>query len=643
MALGLAIDAWEPILSLLKDGELRRLYMTGDSRIMHVLRTAKFNVVCMLHKRVSACDLSELHSLFPRASSICLDRHSRCCDRMSPKTSFVIPRRTLPALRFNHVRRLHITFALPTWIYGGNNTRSFFAIFPGLETVRLKVHIVVDFNRLIRHLPATLLALHIDVKKKYGPHRVIDATFDTSELPANLLALDVTCRPGDYLRPSSDSPEWPRSLTRLCLPAVPTFDLVKSLPPMVEFISLRGDAPSLPYSAFPPSATRINIGRTVIELDNVFNPNLKILSARIQWLSASDLRRYALPLPSSLQCTDVKMLVALAMSSRDPVDFILNGLPPGIDLNEVATEAHGHEDVNGVLFNASAFKLHCPGMPPVPTGVDSDSWCDRFHYLTSRVSWSSPVKALQIGGVRHPAFDDFPRTDDAHFLDDQVVKAVLLKHRDTITNVLIGESFEDFDNEVATDVMEWLTSPNNIKTIVVQYFNAAVIARAFERAPMPNRTITSLNMRNTGRPPSEVFQLASMLPCLTKLSIFIGELSGEYDSVAGNEISFRCLEDGCPRLRKLSLSIDVDTRLIPQYYLDVDFASHLPRNLKSLTINAANVAYLEDKFDERVFPNLPRSMKTLVLELDYIFCKDYTVNHRLRPATLRRLDISTAV
>jgi hypothetical protein len=93
----------------------------------------------------------------------------------------------------------------------------------------------------------------------------------------------------------------------------------------------------------------------------------------------------------------------------------------------------------------------------------------------------------------------------------------------------------------------------------------------------------------------------------------------------------------------MSLSVDGNARVVPQYYLDVDFASHLPTNLKSLTINAANVAYLEDKFDERVFPNLPRSMRTLVVILDYIFCKDYTVNRRLRPATLRRLDISTAV
>jgi hypothetical protein len=236
-----------------------------------------------------------------------------------------------------------------------------------------------------------------------------------------------------------------------------------------------------------------------------------------------------------------------------------------------------------------------------------------------------------------------PRTDDAHFLDDQVVKAVLRKHGGTITNVLIGESFDDFDNEVTTEVMEWLTSPNNVKTIAVQYFNAASIARAFERAATLNRTITSLNVRNTGRPPSEMFQLASMMPCLTKLSIFIDELPGEHDSVASNTLSFRCLKDRCPQLRKMSLSIDVDTRLVPQYYLDVDFASHLPRNLKSLTINAANVAYLEDKFDEYVFPNLPRTMRTLVVILDYIFCKDYTVNHRLRPAALRRLDISTAV
>jgi hypothetical protein len=314
--------------------------MTGDGRVMHVLRTAKFDILCMLHKRTSACDLSELHSLFPRVSSICLDRHSRHRDRMLPKTSFVIPRRTLPTLRFNHIRRLHITFALPTWIYNRNSTRSFFAVFPSLETVRLKVHIVEDFNRLIRHLPATLLALHIDVKKKYGPHRVIDGTFNTSELPPNLLALDVTCRPGDYLRPSSDSPEWPRSLTRLCLPAIPTLDLIKSLPPTVEFISLREDAPSLPYSAFPPSATHIHIGQTVIELDAVLNPNLKVLSATLQWPSIYDLRRHVLPLPTSLECIDVKLLVALAMSSRDPVNFILNQLPLGIDLNEVATEAH---------------------------------------------------------------------------------------------------------------------------------------------------------------------------------------------------------------------------------------------------------------------------------------------------------------
>jgi hypothetical protein len=131
--------------------------------------------------------------------------------------------------------------------------------------------------------------------------------------------------------------------------------------------------------------------------------------------------------------------------------------------------------------------------------------------------------------------------------------------------------------------------------------------------------------------------IAFTMPCLKTLKIYLSYRVGANGS--GTELfRFRELKDKCPDLKSFTLNINLANEkghpLVG--YLDDDFALHLPPRLKSLNICGMSVAYRSENFEQKVFPNVPRTLRKFKLELDRVFCPGRRIQTDTIPKTLRR-------
>lgn len=635
MALGLSIDAWEHILSLLKDDSLTRMYMTGNTDLIRVLRLAKFELFALLHKRDADYDLTALHAMFPNVSTLLLDRHSRSYD-VGRKKIGVNPFRLLPRVKFHNLRHLEITFLLPEQL-SGDRAAEFIGLFPALQVLNVKID-AADLNRFLRHLPPNLLKLLLSVKL----HRKFKSavTLDVAALPRTLVGFKVERPDGVVSIDTSRPVPWPPSLTSIHLSGSLSVDVLKSLPRTLEYVSCPNyeseeELQVLPYSAFPPSTTYIYLGNHPVMLDSPLNPDTILLMASIYWPSIDDLSRFALPLPKKLMHIGGQVVPTLARAASDPVDFILH-LPSAFNCIDYAKDLHGLE-INGSRFDAYDFRAKRMKFGVPPDDVDRSTWIDRLDYLTRAFSWSSRLEHLTIGGDKLILF--VPLLGGSHSLDAQIVDCLLRGDTSDLWSVEFGESFHEFDDATIARTLQWLSSSAHVvEDVSIYWLHMDRILPVLQTIPTQSHSVRRLIIENVNCSLEDGISLASHFPCLRKLRI-------STDWPANNEsrdvvFGFRSLKIFCPHLKKIGIGLQVDSPS-PKLcgYLDEDFAAHLPPKLKSLVIVAPNFAYRQDKFEVRVFPLLPRTMKKFVLRIDHVISRGHKLQLELRPKTLRRFEV----
>jgi hypothetical protein len=636
MALGLSIDAWERILSLLKDDSLTRMYMTGDTDLIRVLRVAKFDLLVLIHKHGADYDLTALHAMFPNVSTLLLDRHSRSYDVGRKKTG-INPFRLLPQVKFQNLRHLEITFLLPEQL-SGHKTSEFIGLFPALQVLDVKID-VADMNRFLRHLPPNLLKLLLVVKL----HRKFKSavTLDVAALPRTLVGFKVE-RPNGVISIDTSQPvPWPPSLTSIHLSGSLSLDVLKSLPRTLEYVSCPNyesdeEFQVLPYSAFPPSTTYIYLGNHPVMLDAPLNPDTILLMANVHWTSVGDLNRFALPLPKKLLYIGGRVVRALARSSPDPVDFILH-LPTAFNCVDFVKDLHGLE-VNGSPFDAYDFRAKRMKFGVPPNDVVRSTWIDRLDYLTRAFSWSSRLEHLTIGVDK--LIHLTPLLGGSHSLDAQIVDCLLRGDTSDLWSVEFGESFHEFDDATITSTLQWLSSSAHaVEDVSICWLSMDRILPIMQTIPTQSHSVRRLIIENVNCSLEDGTSLASHFPCLRKLRIST-DWPIENDVSRDVVVGFRSLKIFCPNLKKIGIGLQIDS-MSPRLsgYLDEDFAAHLPPKLKSLVIVAPNFAYRQDNFEARVFPFLPRTLKKLVLRIDHVTSRGHKLQLELKPKTLRRFEV----
>jgi hypothetical protein len=633
MALGLSVDAWQRILSLLKDAEITRMYMTGDVRIFRILRTARFNLALRMHKRFadSELDLATIHDYFPNVSALEMYFSTRGYNAHQPK-----PRLTLlrPAhtLSFKSLRDLSIHFAVQPNLPGGG-VCSFLQMFPVLEKLRLKLHTVTqDLNHVIKVLPNTLHYVNLTIKDDYLVRTHPGITLDVRSLPRNLTSVAIFCVLMD-MPDDLEVSHWPQSLTSLTFLAPLTEHTLSSLPRSLESISMgtyeSKNLPVLPYSLFPPNLTSLDIGSQGLELDMPLKRDLTCLAANVHWSSDADLRRFALPLPANLRYLNHKVMIALARSSPNIADFILNQLPPDFEKCIVADCVRDAPTIGGIPFDAVDFKARRPHVPLPPQGVDRAAWASRFERLTANDTWSRPIGTLHIG-------EDKPSFFAAWSMDAQLVGAIIEKHPVGVSHVTLGETFQDFGEPTISKVFAWILSCPTLTSLALRRLDLQFVLPRLQSCPSVSN-IRRLSIAGPNMTLEKSLAIAFTMPCLKTLKIYLSYELGA-NGPRAELFRFRELKDKCPELKSLTLSINLanENRHPLVGYLDDDFALHLPPRLKSLNICGMSVAYRPENFEEKVFPNVPRTLRKFKLELDHVSCPGRRIQTDAMPRTLRR-------
>jgi hypothetical protein len=634
MALGLSKDAWQQTFEYLKDYDLIRLYMTGDMRLMHVLRTASFLLQVRLHRRRGGptFDLTSIHQMFPNINRMSIVHEQKSYNKGIPSLAYS-PRDTPTNMQFRSVRVLAMT-AGTHWVYGPK-IAPFLSMFPALEWLRVDIGKDTLLCRFVAALPSTLRVLRID---RYRPSNspLGAKLLPVGSLPRSLISLRISMGSNLSVWCPTQNEDWPPALTSLNLSTCPTLILIKSLPPHLERLHITGDftsETSIPYSAFPASLTHLWLGPQSVELDKPLNPELKCIKCDIRCSLIADFRRFMLPLPRQLMHVQWGALVTLAETSPNPLKFVLEDLPPGINKIDLASFVwYTTSDNQKPIFNFRDVLAQRPNMPPIPAGVSRDEWVNRFHYLARESSaWSSPITGIRLGGEGSPnTLPDLMYRANYH-LDEEIAPTLLDSSH--MRNVTLWPTFCDYSPSFIAKAVTSIAASKTIRKFKLIKCDLSVLMPIFQTLATPNTSITRLLIRGSKCSLDELMALATSMPNLKELTATIFVQSPFYTPV----ISIRELGDKCPNLKTLDLDLRMDSTVILGLF-DPDFALYLPRRLRSLSIVCKSMSYPDEDFEKLVFPNLPASLRQLKLHLDCIDKPGRELNFEALPRTLRQFE-----
>lgn len=634
MALGLSRDAWQQTFEYLKDYDLIRLYMTGDTRLMHVLRTASFLLRMRLHRRRGAptFDMTSIHQMFPNINRLSIVHEQKSYNKGIPALS-CSPRDMPPNMQFKSVRVVDMAVGTH-WIHR-SKIDPFLSMFPALERLKLDIGKDMILDNFIAVLPPTLRFLHIN------KHRPVNSPLGAEllpvgSLPRSLISLKISTGTNLSVWCPRQHEDWPPALAVLHLPVCPSLILIKSLPPHLERLHIAGgmtSETSIPYSAFPASLTHIWLGPQSVELDKPLNPELKLIECDIRCSLIADFRRFMLPLPRQLRHVQWEALVTLAETSPNPLKFVLEDLPPAINKIDLASFVwYTTGDNQKPVVNFRDVLAQRPNMPPVPAGINRDEWVDRFHYLTKESSaWSTPITAIRLGGEGSPnTLPDLMYRANYH-LDEEI--APILLDSNHLRSVALWPTFCDYNPSFIANAAASIAASKTIRKFKLIKCDLRVLMPVFQTLATPNTSITRLLIRGSKCTLDELMVLTTSMPNLKELTATIFVQSPFYTPV----ISIRELGDKCPNLKTVDLDLRMDSTVILGLF-DSDFALYLPRRLRSLSIVCKSMSYPDEDFEKLVFPNLPTSLRQLKLHLHCIDKPGRELNFELLPHTLRQFE-----
>jgi hypothetical protein len=634
MALGLAKDAWQHIFEYLKDYDLIRLYMTGDTRLMHVLRVASFPLRMRLHRRRGGptFDLTSVHRMFPNINHMSIVQEQKSYNKGIPALSRS-PRDTPTNMQFKSVRVVDMN-AGTHWIHR-SRIDPFLSMFPALERLKLDIGKDMILDNFIAILPRTLRFLHIN------KHRPVNSPLGAEllpvgSLPRSLVSLKISMGTNLSVWCPYQRVDWPPVLAVLNLPVCPTLVLIKSLPPHLEKLHITGDMTSetsIPYSAFPADLTHLWLGPQSVELDKPLNPALKFIKCDIRCSLIADFRRFMLPLPRQLRHVQWEALVTLAVTSPNPLKFVLDDLPPGINKIDLASFVWCTTgDSQKPIFNFRDVIAQRPNMPPVPAGVSRDEWVNRFHYLARESSaWSTPVTSIRLGGEQPPNTLPDLMYRSNHHLDEEIAQALLDSSH--VQSVTLWPTFCDYSPSFITKAATGIAASETIRKFKLIKCDLRVLMPVFQTLESPNTSITRLLIRGSKCSLDELMVLATSMRNLKELTATVFVQSPFYTPVIG----IRELGDKCPNLKTLDLDLRMDSTIVLGLF-DPGFARYLPRSLRSLSIVCQAMSYPDEDFEGLVFPELPSSLKQFKLHLHCIDKPGRELNFESLPCTLRQFE-----